>query len=179
MKKYKILAVIDFACLVIFITLFSLLEIYNTFAFPNFHPVIGILIFVFSLISVLSLSTILIKKIISIKREKSNKEKKRKSLASFIINLVIGIIFSILALIFLIIIFQYYFIDSDPSIYLSVKVIVYFFIVSVTPATIAVSNLVMRIIRNKDERDGKEENEPTDLSNISCEWNKDTFFLKN
>lgn len=59
--------------------------------------------------------------------------------------------------------------DSDPSIYLSVKVIVYFFIVSVTPATIAVSNLVMRIIRNKDERDGKEENEPTDLANISCE----------
>lgn len=179
MQKYKILAIIDFACLVIFITLFSLLEIYNTFAFPNFHPVISILIFVFSLISVLSLSTILIKKIISIKREKSNKEKKRKSLASFIINLVIGIIFSILALIFLIIIFQYYFMDSDPSIYLSVKVIVYFFIVSVTPATIAVSNLVMRIIRNKDERDGKEENEPTDLSNISCEWNKDTFFLKN
>lgn len=175
MQKYKILAVIDFACLVIFITLFSLLEIYNTFAFPNFHPVISILIFVISLISVLSLSTILIKKIISIKREKSNKEKKRKSLASFIINLVIGIIFSILALIFLIIIFQYYFMDSDPSIYLSVKVIVYFFIVSVTPATIAVSNLVMRIIRNKDERDGKEENEPTDLSNISCEWNKDTF----
>ena len=169
MQKYKILAIIDFACLVIFITLFSLLEIYNTFAFPNFHPVISILIFVFSLISVLSLSTILIKKIISIKREKSNKEKKRKSLASFIINLVIGIIFSILALIFLIIIFQYYFMDSDPSIYLSVKVIVYFFIVSVTPATIAVSNLVMRIIRNKDERDGKEENEPTDLSNISCE----------
>ena len=109
----------------------------------------------------------------------SNKEKKRKSLASFITNLVIGIIFSILALIFLIIIFQYYFMDSDPSIYLSVKVIVYFFIVSVTPATIAVSNLVMRIIRNKDKRDGKEENEPTDLSNISCEWNKDTFFLKN
>ena len=179
MQKYKILAVIDFACLVIFITLFSLLEIYNTFAFPNFHPVISILIFVISLISVLSLSTILIKKIISIKREKSNKEKKRKSLASFIINLVIGIIFSILALIFLIIIFQYYFMDSDPSIYLSVKVIVYFFIVSVTPATIAVSNLVMRIIRNKDERDGKEENEPTDLANISCEWNKDTFFLKN
>ena len=169
MQKYKILAVIDFACLVIFITLFSLLEIYNTFAFPNFHPAISILIFVFSLISVLSLSTILIKKIISIKREKSNKEKKKKSLASFIINLVIGIIFFILALIFLIIIFQYYFMDSDPSIYLSVKVIVYFFIVSVTPATIAVSNLVMRIIRNKDERDGKEENEPTDLANISCE----------
>ena len=79
MKKYKILAVIDFACLVIFITLFSLLEIYNTFAFPNFHPVISILIFVISLISVLSLSTILIKKIISIKREKSNKEKKEPS----------------------------------------------------------------------------------------------------
>lgn len=169
MQKYKILAIIDFACLVIFITLFSLLEIYNTFAFPNFHPVISILIFVFSLISVLSLSTILIKKIISIKREKSNKEKKRKSLASFITNLVIGIIFSILALIFLIIIFQYYFMDSDPSIYLSVKVIVYFFIVSATPATIAVSNLVMRIIKNKDERNGGEENEPTDLSNISCE----------
>lgn len=156
MKKYKILVVIDFACLVIFITLFSLLEIYNTFAFPNFHPVISILIFVFSLISVLSLSTILIKKIISIKREKSNKEKKRKSLASFITNLVIGIIFSILALVFLIIIFQYYFMDSDPSTYLSVKVIVYFFIVSVTPATIAVSNLVMRIIKNKDERNGRE-----------------------
>lgn len=169
MKKYKILVVIDFVCLVIFITLFSLLEIYNTFAFPNFHPVISILIFVFSLISVLSLSTILIKKIISIKREKSNKEKKRKSLASFITNLVIGIIFSILALILLIIIFQYYFMDSDPSIYLSVKIIVYFFIVSVTPATIAVSNLVMRIIKNKDERNGREENEPTDLSNISCE----------
>ena len=169
MKKYKILAVVDFVCLVIFITLFSLLEIYNTFAFPNFHPVISILIFVFTLISVLSLSTILIKKIISIKREKSNKEKKRKSLASFITNLVIGIIFSMLALIFLIIIFQYYFMDSDPSTYLSVKVIVYFFIVSVTPATIAVSNLVMRIIKNKDERNGREENEPTDLSNISCE----------
>lgn len=169
MKKYKILAVIDFVCLVIFITLFSLLEIYNTFAFPNFHPVISILIFVFSLISVLSLSTILIKKIFSIKRAKSNKERKKKSLASFITNLVIGIIFSILALIFLIIIFQYYFMDSDPSTYLSVKVIVYFFIVSVTPATIAVSNLVMRIIKNKDERNGREENEPTDLSNISCE----------
>lgn len=69
--------------------------------------------------------------------------------------------------------------DSDPSIYLSVKVIVYFFIVSVTPATIAVSNLIMRIIKNKDERNGREENKPTDLSNISCEWNKDTFFLKN
>lgn len=59
--------------------------------------------------------------------------------------------------------------DSDPSTYLSVKVIVYFFIVSVTPATIAVSNLVMRIMRNKDERDGKEESEQADLSNISCE----------
>lgn len=179
MKKYKILTVVDFVCLAVFITLLSLLEIYNTFAFLNFHPVISILIFVFTLISVLSISTIIIKKIISIKREKSNKERKKKSLASFIINLIIGIIFSILALIFLIIIFQYYFMDSDPSIYLSVKVIVYFFIVSVTPATIAVSNLVMRIIKNKDERNGREENKPTDLSNISCEWNKDTFFLKN
>lgn len=68
--------------------------------------------------------------------------------------------------------------DSDQSIYLSVKVIVYFFIVSSVPATIAVSNLVMRIIRNKDERDGRDESEPADSSNISCEWNKDTFFLK-
>lgn len=169
MKKYKILAVVDFVCLAVFITLLLLLEIYNTIAFLNFHPVISILIFVFTLISVLSVSTILIKKIISIKREKSNKERKIKSLASFITNLVIGIIFSILALIFLIIIFQYYFMDSDPSIYLSVKVIVYFFNVSATPATIAVSNLVMRIIKNKDERNGREENAPTDLSNISCE----------
>ena len=168
MKKYKILAVIDFACLVIFITLFSLLEIYNTFAFPNFHPVISILIFIFSLISVLSLSTILIKKIISIKREKSNKERKKKSLASFITNLVIGIIFSILALIFLIIIFQYYFMDSDPSIYLSVKVIVYFFIVSVTPATIAVTNLTTHILRSKKQRDVGDENDSTSLSN-NCE----------
>ena len=84
-------------CLAVFITLLSLLEINNTFAFLNFHPVISILIFVFTLISVLSVSTTLIKKIISIKREKSNKERKKKSLASFITNLVIGIIFSILA----------------------------------------------------------------------------------
>lgn len=67
---------------------------------------------------------------------------------------------------------------SDPSTYLSVKVIIYFFIVSAVPATIAVSNLVKRIIRNKDERDGGDESEPADLSKISCEWNKDTFFLK-
>ena len=178
MNKYKILCIVDAVCLVIFITLFSLLEVYNTFAFPNFHPVISILIFVFSLISVLSLTTILLSKFISTKRKKAGKEKQKKSLASFIINLVIGIIFSVLALIFLIIIFQYYFIDSDPSTYLSVKVFVYFFIVSVTPATIAVSNLVIRFIRNKDERDGKDESEQADLSNISCEWNKDTFFLK-
>lgn len=59
--------------------------------------------------------------------------------------------------------------DSDPSTYLSVKVIVYFFIVSAVPATIAVSNLVMRIIRNKDKRDGRDESEPADSSNISCE----------
>ena len=59
--------------------------------------------------------------------------------------------------------------DSDPSAYLSVKVIVYFFIASVVLATIAVSNLVMCIIKNKDERNGRGENEPSDLSNISCE----------
>lgn len=178
MNKYKILCLVDAVCLVIFITLFSLLEVYNTFAFPNFHPVISIIIFVFSLISTLSLTTILLSKFISTKRKKESKEKQKKSIAIFIINLVIGIIFSVLAIIFLIIIFQYYFMDSDPSIYLSVKVIAYFFIVSTVPATIAVSNLVMRIIRNKDKRDGRDESEPADLSNISCEWNKDTFFEK-
>lgn len=59
--------------------------------------------------------------------------------------------------------------DSDPSIFLSVKVIVYIFIVSVVLVIIAVSNLVMRIKRKNDKRDGKEEIEKADLFNISFE----------
>lgn len=157
MKKNTLLLLIsDVICFLVFLIIMIFLEIRQSFAFPNFNSIIAFFLFVFSLIGLTLISTLLC---LQRKKEVSNDKKmnKKSKYICVILLFILGIFTLALSLfgLYSMIIYVFFPEKIGATINLSVNFFCYFFILGSVPTTILLTILIRYLILNKKEKTDK------------------------